>query len=71
MLKLWTEVAAEPSLDEVLDDPIVHLLMRGDGTGVNQVRELITQIQERLGVNSEDSEVAEPPAQDVDATRAA
>ena len=34
----------EPTLDDVLDDPVVHLLMRRDGIGEAEVRAAIAPV---------------------------
>lgn len=39
----------EPALAEVMGDPIVHLLMRRDGLGVDQVWPVVREAQSRLG----------------------
>ena len=36
---------AEPTLDELLSEPIVRLLMQGDHTGESEVRQLIARVQ--------------------------
>jgi hypothetical protein len=38
----------EPTLDEVLTDPLVALLMRRDGVSAAQLRAIVTTAQERL-----------------------
>jgi len=50
----WEASNAEPSLDEVLHDPIVRLLMQGDRTGESEVRQLIERVRTSLAVPSED-----------------
>lgn len=60
MKSLWTNLNAEPTLDEILDDPIVRLLMRGDGTGTNEVRRLIERVRAALGAEQAPSEAAAP-----------
>lgn len=49
MTTIWQKLSAEPSVDEILDDPIVRLLMRGDGVEENEVRRLIETVREGLG----------------------
>jgi hypothetical protein len=44
----WEASNAEPSLDEVLGDPIVRLLMQGDRTGESEVRKLIERVRTSL-----------------------
>jgi len=51
----WDERNAEPSLDEILEDPIVRLLMQGDRTGESEVRQLIDRVRVSL-VQSNDDE---------------
>jgi len=46
----WEASNAEPSLDEVLHDPIVRLLMQGDRTGESEVRQLIERVRTSLAV---------------------
>ncbi len=53
MTTIWQKLNAEPSVDEILDDPIVRLLMRGDGVGENEVRRLIETVREGLGAAME------------------
>ncbi len=53
MTTIWQKLNAEPSVDEILDDPIVRLLMRGDGVGENEVRRLIETVREGLAAAME------------------
>ncbi len=53
MTTIWQKLNAEPSVDEILDDPIVRLLMRGDGVRENDVRRLIETVREGLGAAME------------------
>ncbi len=53
MTMIWQKLSAEPSVDEILDDPIVRLLMRGDGVGENEVRRLIESVRKGLGAAME------------------
>jgi hypothetical protein len=46
---VWAEAGCEPSLAEVLDDPLVHLVMRRDGVELLQLRQIIAQAQAQLG----------------------
>jgi len=39
---------AEPSLDEVMADPIVHRLMARDGVGLESLNILIAEVRGRL-----------------------
>jgi hypothetical protein len=41
----WLRPGAEPSLGDVLADPLVHLVMRRDGVGQAQLRLIIAQAQ--------------------------
>jgi hypothetical protein len=43
----YTEGGVEPPLDELLDDPLVHLMMRADRLEPEQVRRLLTSGQRR------------------------
>ena len=38
----YTEGGVEPSLDELLDDPVIHLMMRADHLEPEEVRFLLT-----------------------------
>ncbi len=53
MTTIWQKLNAEPSVDEILDDPIVRLLMRGDGVEENEVRRLIETVREGLSAAME------------------
>lgn len=46
--KAWSEAGIEPSLTEVLGDPIVHLVMRRDGVSLDDVRAAVRLGQARL-----------------------
>ena len=39
----------EPTVEEVMSDPIVHLLMRRDGLVADQVWPVVLEAQSRLG----------------------
>ena len=39
----------EPRLSELFADPILHLLMAGDGVSLDELRRLIDAIRERKG----------------------
>jgi hypothetical protein len=41
----YTEAGVEPPLEELLDDPVVHLMMRADRLEPEQVRRLLTPRQ--------------------------
>jgi hypothetical protein len=45
----WTRAGAEPSLAEILADPIVHLVMRRDGVAEIELRLVIAAAQARIG----------------------
>ncbi len=49
MSGILTQMKTEPELDDILDDPIVRLMMRGDGIGENDVRRLIEKVRTALG----------------------
>ena len=38
----------EPSLDDLLDDPILHALLARDGLKVDEVRQFLDEMKERL-----------------------
>lgn len=44
----WGIVAKEPPLVEVLADPVVHLMMRGDGVTHTELEALILRVQNEL-----------------------
>jgi hypothetical protein len=39
---------AEPDLEEVLDDPIVHMLLARDGVSRGDIRELVAEARRHL-----------------------
>ena len=41
----YTEGGVEPPLEELLDDPVIHLMMRADRLEPEQVRRLLTSRQ--------------------------
>ena len=45
---MWREVGEEPALDEVLADPIVHLVMRRDGIEIAELRDVIARARAAL-----------------------
>ena len=53
MTTIWQKLSAEPSVDEILDDPIIHWLMRGDGVEENEVRRLIETVRDGLAAAME------------------
>ena len=58
----WALPNAEPTLDELLNEPIVQLLMQGDHTGENEVRQLIARVQTGMAASSDDRVPAAKPA---------
>jgi len=74
MSTIWEASNVEPSLDEVLGDPIVRLLMQGDRTGESEVRKLIERVQKILATTDGDGVIASAPrrkAKRIKKTRAA
>jgi len=61
MSTTWEASNAEPSLDDVLHDPIVRLLMQGDRTGESEVRQLIERVRTSLGAVGDDGPAAAVP----------
>ena len=45
---MWREAGDEPALDEVLADPIVHLVMRRDGVEITDLKDVIARAQAAL-----------------------
>jgi hypothetical protein len=45
----YTEGGVEPPLEELLDDPVIHLMMRADHLEPEQVRRLLTSRQGQAG----------------------
>jgi hypothetical protein len=43
-----TNVKPEPSLDDLLDDPIMHALLARDGLTVDEVRRFLDEMKRRL-----------------------
>ncbi len=43
----WREAGKEPSLREVLADPLVHLVMRRDGVTLTQLEAVLARAKER------------------------
>ena len=58
----WEASNAEPSLDEVLSDPIIRLLMQGDRTGESEVRKLIERVRASLTETGSDGRTVSAPA---------
>ena len=65
MSMTWEASNAEPSLDELLDDPIVRLLMQGDRTGESEVRQLIERVRKSLIATGDDGATASAPRRKV------
>jgi len=42
------DIRREPSLDELLDDPIFHVLLAGDGLKIEDVRRFFGEMKRRL-----------------------
>jgi len=61
MSTTWETSNTEPSLDEVLHDPIVRLLMQGDRTGESEVRQLIERVRTSLAVVDDDEQAMAAP----------
>ena len=47
----WGSGGIEPSLEELMNDPIMHLLLRRDGLTSKAVWRLVGQERDRLGKN--------------------
>jgi hypothetical protein len=43
----WSVAGGEPRLEDVLADPLVHLVMRRDGVEPGQLRALIARVRAR------------------------
>lgn len=63
-MSFWKQINSEPSLDEILDDPIVQLLMVGDETGPNEVRALVEKVRAALDATVEAEPAVEAPPAD-------
>lgn len=61
MSTTWETSNAEPSLDDVLHDPIVRLLMQGDRTGESEVRQLIERVRTSLAAADDDGPATAAP----------
>jgi hypothetical protein len=44
----YRSAGVEPRLDEVLADPLVHLVMARDGVGLAELRAVVADAQRRL-----------------------
>ena len=58
----WETSNVEPSLDDLLSDPIVRLLMQGDRTGESEVRKLIERVRIGLAATGDDAQTVSAPA---------
>jgi hypothetical protein len=45
----WAGASAEPSIDDILSDPIVHLVLRRDGLTASAVKARLDSERRRLG----------------------
>ena len=45
---MLAKMRREPALDDVLNDPIVHLIMKADGVTEADLRVLVATLRERL-----------------------
>jgi hypothetical protein len=52
---MWRDPGIEPSLEDVLSDPLVHLVMRRDRLSVADVRQVMDITQARLLVTNASS----------------
>ena len=52
---------AEPAVEELLTDPIVHLLMSGDGLEMEDVRAHIEDVQKKLRRRKRPQKASEAP----------
>jgi hypothetical protein len=43
----WTRAGAEPALEELLADPVLHLVMRRDGVSPGELRAVIAAARAR------------------------
>jgi hypothetical protein len=50
----WADAHVEPSIDEILADPIIHLVLRRDGLTAGAVKACLDQERRRLGYTSPD-----------------
>lgn len=60
--KSFSGIAAEPSLREILADPIVRTLMARDGVGVGDIRYLAALLSNRCRCDESSPAVSDPPA---------
>jgi hypothetical protein len=49
----------EPPLDQVLDDPLTHVLMRSDGVDLRELRKIVDKARQRI-TDSEGEPAARP-----------
>ncbi|QJP16369.1 hypothetical protein G3545_23670 [Starkeya sp. ORNL1] len=45
----WADAHVEPSIDDILADPIIHLVLRRDGLTPGAVKARLDQERRRLG----------------------
>jgi hypothetical protein len=50
----WKQAGLEPTLAEVMADPIVHLVMARDGIHAAQVAEAVSQARQQMRAASQD-----------------
>ena len=55
--RTWS--GAEPRWDEMLDDPVMHAMMRRDGVARESLLDLMTTMRDRLEVARAAAETAE------------
>lgn len=44
----WQDAGVEPTLSEVLSDPLIHLILRRDGLNLDDLRRAIADGQSKL-----------------------
>jgi len=42
------KIQREPILEDLLDEPIVHLVMKADGVSATDLRRLLEEVKQRL-----------------------
>ena len=50
----WADAHVEPSIEDILADPIIHLVLRRDGLTASDVKTRLDQERRRLGYLSPD-----------------
>lgn len=48
----------EPSVDDLLDDPILHILLARDGLAVEDVRNFLEEMRRKLGLRRSGEEIS-------------